>query len=116
VDDFGTGFSSLSFVTRVRVDELKVDRSFVEAMTDSAAATAVVRGAVELGDRLGARVVAEGVETAEQRLALLKLGCVSAQGFHFCQPLPTDKIIGALRQLNDAAAARVLPLRADDAS
>jgi diguanylate cyclase (GGDEF)-like protein len=116
VDDFGTGFSSLSFVARVRVDELKVDRSFVDAMTDSEAATAVVRGAVELGDRLGARIVAEGVETAEQRLALLKLGCVSAQGFHFCRPLPAHKIVRALRQLSDAAAARVLPLRADDAS
>ena len=116
VDDFGTGFSSLSFVTRVQVDELKVDRSFVDAMIDSEATTAVVRGAVELGDRLGARVVAEGVETAEQRVALLAVGCVSAQGFHFCQPKPADKIVGALRQLSDAAPARVLPFRADDAS
>ena len=116
VDDFGTGFSSLSFLTRVRVDELKVDRSFVDAMIDSEVATAVVRGAVELGDRLGARVVAEGVETAEQRVALLTLGCVSAQGFHFCHPLPADKIVGALRQLSETAPARVLPFRADDAS
>jgi diguanylate cyclase len=116
VDDFGTGFSSLSFVARVRVDELKVDRSFVDAMIDSEAAAAVVRSAVELGDRLGARVVAEGVETAEQRVALLTAGCVSAQGFHFCQPLPADKIVGALRQLSEAAPARVLPFRADDAS
>jgi diguanylate cyclase (GGDEF)-like protein len=116
VDDFGTGFSSLSFVTRVRIDELKVDRSFVAAMIDTEAATAVVRSAVDLGDRLGARVVAEGVETAEQRVALLTLGCVSAQGFHFCQPLPADKIVSALRQLSDAVPARVLPFRADDAS
>jgi EAL domain-containing protein (putative c-di-GMP-specific phosphodiesterase class I) len=113
VDDFGTGFSSLSFVTRVRVDELKVDRSFVDTMTESEAATAVVRSAVELGDRLGVRVVAEGVETAEQRVALLKLGCASAQGFHFCQPLPADAIVAALRQLSDAAPARV---RWEDAS
>jgi diguanylate cyclase len=76
----------------------------------------VVRSAVELGDRLGARVVAEGVETVEQRVALLTLGCVSAQGFHFCQPLPADKIVSALRQLSDAVPARVLPFRADDAS
>jgi diguanylate cyclase (GGDEF)-like protein len=116
VDDFGTGFSSLSFVTRVRVDELKVDRSFVDAMIDSPAAAAVVRGAVELGARLGARVVAEGVETAEQRVALLALGCTSAQGYHFCRPLPADKIVPALGQLAEAATAKIVPLRADDAS
>ena len=116
VDDFGTGFSSLSFVTRVRIDELKVDRSFVDEMIDSKAAHAVVQGAVELGRRLGARVVAEGVETTEQRAALIDLGCPVAQGYHFCQPLPADKIVQALRQLDDAAPAKILPLRADDAS
>jgi diguanylate cyclase len=115
LDDFGTGFSSLSSVTRVVVDELKIDRSFVDGMIESRTAAAVVRGAVELGERLGARVVAEGVETAEQRTALIALGCAIAQGYHFCQPLPADKIVGALRQLSDAAPARVLPLRADDA-
>jgi diguanylate cyclase (GGDEF)-like protein len=116
VDDFGTGFSSLSFITRVQVDELKVDRSFVDGMIESRAAEAVVRGAVELGGRLGARVVAEGVETAEQRAALLALGCRIAQGYHFCRPLPADKIVTALRQLTEAAPARLVPLRADDAS
>jgi diguanylate cyclase len=116
VDDFGTGFSSLSFVTRVPIDELKVDRSFVDEMIDSTAAEAVVRGAVELGARLGARVVAEGVETAEQRAALLDLGCTTAQGYHFCRPLPADKIVGALRQLAEAAPPKIVPLRADDAS
>ena len=116
VDDFGTGFSSLSFVTRVPVDELKVDRSFVTDMTDSPAAAAVVRGAVELGARLGVRVVAEGVETADQRAALLALGCTSAQGYHFSRPLPTDKIVGALHQLAQAAPPKIIPLRADGAS
>ncbi|MFI7598667.1 EAL domain-containing protein [Actinoplanes sp. NPDC049681] len=116
VDDFGTGFSSLSFVTRVRVDELKVDRSFVTDMTESPAAAAVVRGAVELGARLGARVVAEGVETADQRAALQALGCTAAQGYHFSRPLPAEKIVPALRQLADAAPAKIVPLRADGAS
>jgi EAL domain-containing protein (putative c-di-GMP-specific phosphodiesterase class I) len=85
-------------------------------MIDSTVAEAVVRGAVELGDRLGARVIAEGVETAEQRSALIALGCTSAQGFHFCRPLPADKIVGALRQLTDSAPPRIVPLRADGAS
>lgn len=116
VDDFGTGFSSLAFITRVKVDELKVDRSFVDRMIELTAAEAVVRGAVELGARLGARVVAEGVETAEQRAALLALGCTVAQGYYFCRPLPADKIVAALRQLAEAAPSRVVPLRADDAS
>jgi len=116
VDDFGTGFSSLSFVTRVPVDEIKVDRSFVDDMIDSTAAEAVVRGAIELGGRLGVRVVAEGVETAEQRSALLALGCTAAQGYHFCRPLPADKIVGALHQLAESAPSKIVPLRADDAS
>ena len=116
MDDFGTGFSSLSFVTRVPVDEIKVDRSFVDEMIDSRAAEAVVLGAIELGARLGARVVAEGVETIEQRAALIAMGCESAQGYHFCQPLPADKIVGVLRQLSEVSQAKVVQLRADDAS
>ncbi len=117
LDDFGTGYSSLSIVTRVPVDEIKIDRSFVDEMIDSCAAEAVVRGAVELGARLGVRVVAEGVETTEQRAALIALGCPTAQGYHFCKPMPTDRIVQALTQLGDTtAAARIRPLRADDAS
>ncbi|MEV6299479.1 bifunctional diguanylate cyclase/phosphodiesterase [Actinoplanes sp. NPDC051861] len=116
LDDFGTGFSSLASVTRMPVDEIKIDRSFVDEMIDSAAAGAVVRGAVELGARLGVRVVAEGIETIEQRAALIALGCPSAQGYHFCKPMPADKIVQALSQLAAAAPDNVTPLRADDAS
>jgi diguanylate cyclase (GGDEF)-like protein len=116
VDDFGTGYSSLTFLTRVPVDELKIDRSFVGAMEDSAEAAAIVRSAVDLGRGLNLRVVAEGVETADQRAALIKLGCTAAQGYHFCKPLPADKIVGALRSLSEGAPAKILPLRADGAS
>ncbi|WP_229072027.1 bifunctional diguanylate cyclase/phosphodiesterase [Actinoplanes sp. DH11] len=105
LDDFGTGFSSLASVTRMPVDEIKIDRSFVDEMIDKPAAGAVVRGAVELGARLGVRVVAEGIETVEQRAALIELGCPTAQGYHFCKPMPADKIVSALSQLLDAAAA-----------
>jgi EAL domain-containing protein (putative c-di-GMP-specific phosphodiesterase class I) len=115
LDDFGTGYSSLAIVTRAPVDEIKIDRSFVDDMIDSAAAEAVVRGAVELGARLGVRVVAEGVETTEQRAALIALGCPTAQGYHFCRPMPADRIVQALTQLSEATPSRVLPLRADDA-
>jgi diguanylate cyclase (GGDEF)-like protein len=116
LDDFGTGYSSLSIVTRVPVDEIKIDRSFVDDMIDSAAAGAVVRGAVELGARLGVRVVAEGVETTEQRAALIELGCPSAQGFHFSRPMPADRIVHTLTQLTESAPANIRTLRADDAS
>ncbi|SDT70249.1 bifunctional diguanylate cyclase/phosphodiesterase [Actinoplanes derwentensis] len=116
LDDFGTGFSSLSSVTRMPVDEIKIDRSFVDEMIDSAAAGAVVRGAVELGARLGVRVVAEGIETIEQRAALIALGCPSAQGYHFCKPMPADKIVQALTQLARSAPSNVKQLRTDGAS
>ncbi|WP_127499620.1 putative bifunctional diguanylate cyclase/phosphodiesterase [Actinoplanes solisilvae] len=116
LDDFGTGYSSLSIVTRAPVDEIKIDRSFVDDMIESPAAEAVVRGAVELGARLGVRVVAEGVETIEQRAALVALKCPSAQGYHFCKPMPADRIVQALTQLAEAAPANIRPLRADDAS
>jgi diguanylate cyclase len=117
LDDFGTGYSSLAIVTRVPVDEIKIDRSFVDDMIDLPAAEAVVRGAVELGSRLGVRVVAEGVETTEQRAALMSLNCPTAQGYHFCKPMPADRIVSALIRLNEAAQdAEIVQLRADDAS
>ncbi|HTF10420.1 MAG TPA: EAL domain-containing protein, partial [Asanoa sp.] len=62
---------------------------------------------------LGLRVVAEGVETADQRTALAELGCTSAQGYHFFKPMPADKIVAVLSQLTDSARAQVFPLRAD---
>ncbi|KKK06694.1 diguanylate cyclase [Micromonospora sp. HK10] len=116
VDDFGTGFSSLTFLTRIAVDELKVDRSFVLRMADSPEAAAIVRTTVGLAQELGLRVVAEGVETAEQRTALAELGCTSAQGYHFFKPMPADKIGAVLGTLRDNAQGNVFPLRADGAS
>ncbi|TYB95908.1 bifunctional diguanylate cyclase/phosphodiesterase [Micromonospora sp. WP24] len=116
VDDFGTGFSSLTFLTRIAVDELKVDRSFVIRMADSPEAAAIVRTTVGLAHELGLRVVAEGVETAEQRLALAELGCTAAQGYHFFKPMPADKIGAVLGTLLDEARPNVFPLRADGAS
>ncbi|MFC8615125.1 putative bifunctional diguanylate cyclase/phosphodiesterase [Micromonospora purpureochromogenes] len=116
VDDFGTGFSSLTFLTRIAVDELKVDRSFVIRMAESPEAAAIVRTTVGLAHELGLRVVAEGVETAEQRLALAELGCTAAQGYHFFKPMPADKIGAVLGTLRESAESNVFPLRADGAS
>ncbi|MGN9913320.1 putative bifunctional diguanylate cyclase/phosphodiesterase [Phytohabitans sp. LJ34] len=116
VDDFGTGYSSFTFLTRIPVDEVKIDRSFVRTMADAPTSAAIVNATVDLGHRLGLRVVAEGVETADQRAALAALGCSAAQGYHFFKPMPADKIVAVLRSLLDSAQAQVFPLRADGAS
>ncbi len=116
VDDFGTGFSTLELLTRVTVDELKVDRAFVGRMTDAPEAAAIVRSTVDLGRLLNVRVVAEGVETADQRTALIEMGCTAAQGYHFCKPLPVDRIVAKLRELGEGSPAKIVPLRADGAS
>jgi diguanylate cyclase (GGDEF)-like protein len=88
VDDFGTGFSSLSTLADLPVDVLKLDRSFIRAMVDSPPHQALVGGVVSLAERVGLPVVAEGVETAEQLEALRTLGCRWAQGYHLGRPAP----------------------------
>jgi diguanylate cyclase (GGDEF)-like protein len=114
VDDFGTGVASLTFLTRMPLDEVKVDGSFVAQMADSPQAAAIVRTTVELGRELGMRVVAEGVETAAQQRRLTALGCPAGQGFHLAIPTSESRI-GALLQRLDAAAVRgrVIPLGRD---
>lgn len=87
LDDFGTGESSLAVLTRLPVDCLKIDLGFVAGLPDSAADLAVVRLVVGLGRELGLDVVAEGVETEEQRAALLGLGCRYGQGYLFAPPV-----------------------------
>jgi EAL domain-containing protein (putative c-di-GMP-specific phosphodiesterase class I) len=107
VDDFGTGYSALTFLTRVALDEVKVDRTFVTRMVEQPEAAAIVRTTVELGHELGRRVVAEGVETAEQCQALLALGCTTAQGFYFYPPMPVSVALDTL----PAALAQSPPVR-----
>ncbi len=87
VDDFGTGYSSLSYLKRFPVDRLKVDRSFVEHMTTEGDDATIVRAIIALGHNLGLRVVAEGVETAQQARALRAYQCDEAQGFLFARPV-----------------------------
>lgn len=112
VDDFGTGYASLTFLTRIPLDEVKVDGALVAQMTDSPEAAAIVRTTIELGRDLGFRVVAEGVETAAQEQMLARLGCIAAQGFHFAAPTPADRITGTLQAMEAAAPrAAVIPMR-----
>ena len=87
IDDFGTGYSSLSRLGSFPVDILKIDRSFV-ANVETETGNALVRAILALADALELNVVAEGVETAGQAQALTRLGCRTAQGFHFGRPTP----------------------------
>lgn len=88
VDDFGTGFSSLNYLSKMPIDTLKIDRSFVSAMIDSERGVALVSTIINLAHSLQLNVVAEGVETEEQAALLRSLGCEEAQGYLYGKPLP----------------------------
>ena len=92
IDDFGTGYSSLVYLKRFPVDELKIDRSFVDGLGRDTEDTAIVTAIVQLAAAVGVQVVAEGVETDEQRDALLALGCRLGQGYLFAPPLPASRL------------------------
>jgi diguanylate cyclase (GGDEF)-like protein/PAS domain S-box-containing protein len=87
LDDFGTGYSSLAYLEKLPIDELKIDRSFVLAMEHSRSAAMIVRSVVNLARSLELAVVAEGVESAETRRQLCRLGCDQIQGYLIAAPL-----------------------------
>ncbi len=91
LDDFGTGFSSLSYIKRFAIDELKIDRSFVMDVQRGGKDGALVASIVTLSRMLNVQVVAEGVETEAQSLALRSLGCSLHQGFLYARPMPVDQ-------------------------
>jgi diguanylate cyclase (GGDEF)-like protein/PAS domain S-box-containing protein len=92
MDDFGVGYSSLSYFERFRFDKVKIDQSFVRQMLSSQASSAIIQAVVGLGRKLGMGVVAEGVETAEQMSALMEGGCTHLQGYLLSKPLRSDEI------------------------
>ena len=98
VDDLGRGWSSLAYLTRYPLSELKIDRSFVQGVARRPADRAVVRSLVTLAHDLGLTVVAEGIEDADQLAELTRLGCDAGQGFHLHRPMPaagiTDLVAG----------------------
>lgn len=93
IDDFGTGHSSLAYLKRLPVDEIKIDRSFVMEMEESENDAKIVHATIDLSHNLGLKVVAEGVESATALSMLKTLNCDYAQGFHLSRPIPADELL-----------------------
>ena len=93
LDDFGTGFSSLAYLNRFSIDEIKIDRSFVIDLETDSRELALVQAIITLGHALGLSVVAEGVETEAQAGLLRQIGCDIFQGFLYARPMPAQDFI-----------------------
>lgn len=107
VDDFGTGYSSLAYLSRFPFDRIKIDRTFVQEMTNGRGGASIVRATAELARDLGLRTTAEGIETPAQLFELRKLGIEQGQGYLFSKPLSAADLSGFLasefsRKLIDA--------------
>ncbi len=94
IDDFGTGHSSLSYLTTLPAHQLKIDRSFIGAMETEASAATVVRAILDLAKALGLRVVAEGIETETAAERLRRMGCPIGQGYFYSRPLALPDLAG----------------------
>ena len=98
IDDFGTGYSSLSALKSFPISTLKIDKSFVSDLADNPGDQAIALAVISLGHRLNLRVLAEGVETEQQRRFLLDNDCDEMQGYLFSRPLPPDEVEALLRR------------------
>lgn len=101
LDDFGTGYSSLSLIRELAIDELKIDKSFVDDILDSEDARGLIQSIIGIGKSLGIPVLAEGTENAEQVALLTEFGCDRFQGYHFAKPMPIDELEEFLKNLNN---------------
>ena len=109
LDDFGTGYSSLSHLHRLPIDEIKLDKSFVRDLESSASARALTTSVLQLGATLDKRIVAEGVETEQQRDFLAGLDCDVLQGYLFSRPLPSEPFENWLHEHRQRGASPAQP-------
>jgi len=114
IDDFGSGYSSLAYLKRLPVGEIKIDRAFVTNMEHDENDAVIVRSTIDLGRNLGLRVVAEGVENEATWHDLVQLRCDQAQGYFLTRPLPPADLATWLKQHTlKTASAHLAPLPAD---
>ena len=100
IDDFGTGYSNMSYLTRLQIDVLKLDRSFIANITTSEEYRVIVTAIIRMSQVLGIKVVAEGIETAEQRDILAYLDCNYGQGYIWSRAVPADELLAVVRSLS----------------
>jgi diguanylate cyclase (GGDEF)-like protein len=105
IDDFGTGYSSLSYIKRLRPDKLKIDRSFVKDLPADADDRALTEAIISIAHSLSIAVVAEGVETPEQRDYLLGQGCILQQGYLLGRPMPAQQLLALMAERESEALA-----------
>jgi EAL domain-containing protein (putative c-di-GMP-specific phosphodiesterase class I) len=107
LDDFGTGYSSLGYLNELPIDTIKVDRSFVAKLSEEPSSTNVFTAIVGLAHGLGMTVVAEGVETDQERHEVSELGADRCQGFYFAKPMLASRVDALIRANGDAGAPRL---------
>ena len=105
VDDFGTGFSSLSYLKRFPVDVVKIDRSFVSGLAHDESDASLVAAIIKMATALGLTTIAEGVETHEQARRLIELGCTKMQGYLFSAPVPMGELVETVHAIGGRTAS-----------
>ena len=106
LDDFGSGFSSLSHLSALPFDKIKIDREFVASISKNRQSAAIVRAVTTMAQALDVPVVAEGIEDAAAHEALLQIGCASGQGWYFGKPMPAEAVDNLLRHRTALAATQ----------
>jgi diguanylate cyclase len=109
IDDFGTGQTSLGYLSTLPIGELKIDRSFIADMIEEPGHAAIVHSIAELGHSLGFRVVGEGIETREVLDALAASGCDVAQGYFFARPMPAEELVRWLAEQRQPSSSQLIP-------
>ena len=105
IDDYGTGQSSLGYLQKLPATELKIDKSFVQAIGEDPRNAIMVRSTIAMAHELGIKVVAEGIEDAACLKSLQEMGCDTGQGYHIGRPMSADALADFLADRRSAAAA-----------